>query len=299
MFGKTKTPKKDTGEIFNIPPYLIKPNPELSRTEFFDMSLCSLADSISRFGILQPLTVRLSEKGKYELVAGERRLRAAVMLKLPTVPCVLLPESESYEYLSVIENIQREKLGLFDEARAVKRLLARNAGDISRTAELLSVSEKELASKVKLCKYSRAEMQALTRLSIGEKTAVMLLDIPSDIRFYAIKLSAENNLSEESVANLCSIIRDKKSPSREDLERAVESIVYDNDKNEKEVKKEDFKKSEKNKTKVLLRDLRLFENSLEKSVELLKTANFKTELDISSEGDEKVYTIRVSRTVSD
>ena len=100
---KTKMNGNESYEIFIIPPYHIKPNPSLARTDFSDTSLVSLADSIRRYGILQPLAVRLSENGKYELVAGERRLRAAVLLGMKTVPCVMICESSDFEYLSVVE----------------------------------------------------------------------------------------------------------------------------------------------------------------------------------------------------
>lgn len=296
MLGKKHIPKKDTDEIFNIPPYLINPNPELSRTEFVDMSLCSLADSISRYGILQPLAVRISKRGSYELVAGERRLRAAVMLKLPTVPCVLLKDSEKCEYLSVIENIQREKLGMFDEARAVKRLLARNGGSVEKTASLLSMSESDVRSKIRLCEYSRAEMQALSRLCIGERTAVLLLDIPQSVRFYAIKLCAEYKLGEDSVSKLCTEISKNKELCREELEAALLSIASErNGESHDRCEKGQEHSSEPAKAKVLLRDLRLFENSLERSVEILRNASYTASLEACESDEGKVYTVRVSR----
>lgn len=294
MFRKKQSTKKESDGIFNIPPYLIKPNPTLSRTEFSDTALCSLADSIRRYGMLQPLAVRLSECGRYELIAGERRLRAAVLLGMSTVPCVLVENLDNFEFLSVVENLQREGLGMFDEARAIKRLHARSGGNIPKTARLLSISEGELTRKLRLTELSRAEAQAVIRLGLSESTAVQLLRIPPSVRFYAIKLSAERGLSEEVVMKLCEALEALENPTVELLEEAVESLTVGSVKPSVSTVSEEVSDGlTVKRSKGVIRDMRIFENSLRRSVELLRSAGCEAELDTSDGDGETVYRIRV------
>lgn len=265
-----------TANLHQIPPYLIKPNPSLSRTAFPDSSLLSLADSIKRHGILQPLAVRLSEKGRYELIAGERRLRAAILLGMPTVPCIISDGTDLWEYLSVIENIQREKLTMFDEARAIKRLYEKNGRDISATAKLLSISESELRRKLRLCNLSRAEMQAIITLGISEHCAVLFLDIPSRLRYYTIKLCAEEACTVAETESVCREISSVDSLFPDDLEAFVKNHI-------KRLRTDTASKTPSafeapSRKTVILRDLRTFENSLGKLCTTLENAGCRTNI---------------------
>lgn len=280
-------------DLFHIPPYLIKPNPSLSRTNFPDSSLLCLADSIKRHGILQPLAVRLSTKGRYELIAGERRLRAAILLEMPTVPCILTDGKDLYEYLSVIENIQREKLTMFDEARAINRLHEKNGRDIPSTAKLLSISESDLGRKLKLCNLSRAEMQAITTLGIPEKTAVLFTDIPSRLRYYTIKLCAEENYTATEAASLCSAISKASDLYPDDLEAFAKKHIK-NLRTEKEPSTP--QSSAPSKKTVILRDLRAFENSLRKLCTTLENAGCRTDIRTDLQNGKTTYTVTIHTT---
>ena len=103
----------------------IRPNPQQPRRSFDEESLSELAESIRRYGILQPLTVRRQGTG-YELVAGERRLRAAAMAGLREVPCLVAQVGEEDSaLLALMENLQRRDLDCWEEAEALSRLIAR------------------------------------------------------------------------------------------------------------------------------------------------------------------------------
>lgn len=288
---KTKKNGNESNEIFNIPPYLIKPNPSLARTDFSDTSLVSLADSIRRYGILQPLAVRLSENGKYELVAGERRLRAAVLLGMKTVPCVMICESSDFEYLSVVENIQREKLNMFDEARAIRRLYERNRRDAAGTAKSLSISEDILKRKLGLCCFSRAEMQAILSLGINEKTAAAFLKVPHRLRYYTIKLCAEKRYQYERIAELCCDMASRDDLTPDDLEEFASKYHTHECRAEKEEEKPPV---ENTRPTVVLRDLRAFEVSLRKICGILENAGCSADIRINGEGSERVYTVTVN-----
>ena len=108
-------------QVFNIPCDLIGPNRSQPRADFNNDALIKLSDSIKRYGILQPLTVKKIDDGayEYELIAGERRLRAARMLELYTVPCIVLhANDETSAELAIIENLMREGLNMFEMAYA-------------------------------------------------------------------------------------------------------------------------------------------------------------------------------------
>ncbi|MBR3995449.1 MAG: ParB/RepB/Spo0J family partition protein [Clostridia bacterium] len=285
-----------SGEIFDIPPYLIKPNPSLARTDFPDTSLVSLADSIRRYGILQPLAIRLSKNGRYELVAGERRLRAALLLEMATVPCVIIGDCGDFEYLSVVENIQREKLNMFDEARAIRRLFERSGRDIGKTSKLLSIGEYELCRKLRLCEFSRAEMQAILHLGISEQEALIYLDVPQSLRYYTIKLCAERGYSYSEASFLCSAIAEKNLLSPDELENFANKLLHPTAKESKKDKDSEPAKEQKQEDKkftVVLRDLNSFEVSLKRHCKILESAGCKTSISIQKGGNKTTYTVTV------
>ena len=111
IFGMTK--EKTINKVFDIAVNQIMPNPHQPRTFFSDKDLSCLADSIKQNGVLQPLTVRKNQMG-YELVSGERRLRAGKIAGLSSLPCIVIARTErSSALLALVEHIQREDLSFF------------------------------------------------------------------------------------------------------------------------------------------------------------------------------------------
>src|SRR5205085_8773755 len=141
-----------------IPVDLIRPNPDQPRRDFNGESLLALAESIEAKGVLQPLVVRALAGGTYELIAGERRLRAAKIAKLEEVP-VIVRDAEGAERLelALLENVAREDLNPVDEARACATLV-----------EDLGVSKAELAGRI-----------GKSRPAVAN--AIRLLDLPDDV----------------------------------------------------------------------------------------------------------------------
>lgn len=284
MEVKIKQKSRIKSEIFSIPPYLIRPGHSLSRTEFSDTSLCALADSIRRYGILQPLCVRLSDDGKYELVCGERRLRAAILLGFPSVPCILLDISQnSAQYISVIENSSRENLSMFEFSRAVKRLMERENYTSEQMAQSLSMSFSELSEILLLTKYTREEMQEISRLGISEKIACLLAHFPRGIRAKSIKLIAESGYSERLVHKLLFEISKCENITEAEIEKLFSRGKEKTEQNEKKERK----------PRVVLHDLCAFENSLLKNIDILRQANFTATCEKEEKDSETVYTLRV------
>src|SRR3990170_2976710 len=131
----SKSPREEVAVLRELPLELIKPNPRQPRCEFDDEALLALSESIKARGVLQPIVVRPLPGGSYELIAGERRLRASKLAGLDSVPAIVrdTEDSERLE-LALIENVAREDLNLVEEARACATLV-----------EDLGVTKEELA----------------------------------------------------------------------------------------------------------------------------------------------------------
>ena len=135
----------------------LRPNPNQPRVEFDEDSLRALSDSIRRYGILQPLTVRRTDEG-YELIAGERRLRAAKLAGLREVPCLLARSSEEESaLLALVENLQRRDLHYLEEAAAIARLISSYGLSQEQAAEKLGKSQSAVANKLRLLRLADEE----------------------------------------------------------------------------------------------------------------------------------------------
>ena len=126
MTAKKRSGLFDSQRVLYLPVDYIVPNPNQPRTMFVREGLEELADSIAEHGILQPLSVR-EVHGRYQLISGERRLRAARMVGLATVPCILVAASDTESaLLALVENLQRRDLDFLEEAVALRRLIVQH-----------------------------------------------------------------------------------------------------------------------------------------------------------------------------
>lgn len=152
-------PKKgifDSGRVLFLPVDSILPNPDQPRTLFSQPELEELADSIQSMGILQPLTVRRREGG-WELVAGERRLRAAKLAGLREVPCLSIQtDGQSSSLLALVENLQRRDLDFWEEALALRKLIDTYHISQDEAARRLGKSQSAVANKLRLLKLDPA-----------------------------------------------------------------------------------------------------------------------------------------------
>ena len=163
-----------------IPCREIRPNPHQPRRTFDEEGLRQLAESIRQYGILQPLTVRAAEGG-YELVAGERRLRAARMAGLREVPCLLAQVGEEDStLLALIENLQRRDLNFWEEAEAIARLIGEYHLTQEQAAEKLGKSQSAVANKLRLLRLSAPVRQALQAADLTERHARALLRLADE-----------------------------------------------------------------------------------------------------------------------
>ena len=159
----------------------IRPNPHQPRQTFDDEGLRELASSIRRHGILQPLTVRSAGGGKWELVAGERRLRAAKLAGLEKVPCIRR-EADDREsaLLALVENLQRRDLHYLEEAAAIAAYIRQTGITQEEAAAQLGRSPSALANKLRLLRLSPACRELLVRNALTERHARCLLRLEDE-----------------------------------------------------------------------------------------------------------------------
>ena len=160
----------------------IIPNRFQPRLTFDETGLNELADSIREHGIIQPLVLRrLGEK--YEIIAGERRYKAAVMIGLTAVPAIItdLDDNESAE-VAIVENTQRKSMSPIEEARSYKKLLDRNYITQEQLAKRLGTSQANIANKVRLLNLDNAVQDALLKDKISERHARSLLRVTDKMK---------------------------------------------------------------------------------------------------------------------
>ena len=156
----------------------IAPNPVQPRKHFDEEALRELSESIRAYGVLHPLTVRL-RAGKYELVAGERRLRAAKMAGLREVPCMVVDVNlEDAGLLALVENLQRRDLDFLEEARGLQQLIRMFGMSQEEAARRIGRSQSAVANKLRLLKLPEDVLEALRENGLGERHGRALLRLP-------------------------------------------------------------------------------------------------------------------------
>ena len=174
-------------KLLMLKPDDIITNPNQPRKSFDEYELQTLADSITANGIIQPLTVRKGEFGKYLLIAGERRLRAAKIAGLRRVPCVLHRTSDLVASLyAITENMQRQDLNYFEEALAIQTLINNFRLTQSEVAVQLGMANSTISNKLRLLKLSPQIQSRLLSANLTERHARALLRLPSAERDAAL-----------------------------------------------------------------------------------------------------------------
>ena len=170
----------ETGRVVFLPVGSIQPNPAQPRKIFHQEALDELANSIRRHGILQPLSVRRTGAG-YELIAGERRLRAGILAGLTEVPCLLMRMDDKESGIAALmENLQRQDLDYIEEARGIRLLMEQGRYSQEQVAALLGKSQSGIANKLRLLQHSDRVLDGLREAALTERHARALLKLQTD-----------------------------------------------------------------------------------------------------------------------
>ena len=189
--------KKDKpGKIVMLPVDQIEPSPYQARTAFDETEIAALAVSILQNGLLQPISVRRTGIHKYQLVAGERRLRACRLAKLEKVPAILTDYNDTESAaLGLLENIQRTQLDPFDTARGIREVIRLWGCTQAEAARRLGLSQSALANKLRLLSLTPEQQQLCTGGGLTERHARAVLRLPESRRTAALEKMVRDKLS--------------------------------------------------------------------------------------------------------
>lgn len=253
-------------QIISVQQSDILPNPNQPRKRFDYDELEGLAQSIRANGILQPLIVRQLENGKYELVAGERRLRAARLVGMTRVPCVVSEISETDSAVfAVLENLQRQDLDYFEEAEALATLVSEYHISQDELCKKLGKAQSTLSNKLRLLKLSDEMRYKISRAGLSERHARALLSVNDEVQR----------------ARALSIIIDRHLTVSES-ETLIEQMLRKN-----EVPKKQMLRG--------FKDIRIFINTLNNAVDTIRRAGIDAD-SVKTETDEYVeYIVRIPK----
>ncbi len=170
----------ETGRVVFLSARSIRPNPAQPRKIFREEALAELAESIRQHGILQPLSVR-RVGSSYELIAGERRLRAAQQAGLTEIPCIIMTMDEKESGMAaMVENLQRQDLDFIEEARGISNLMEQWSFSQEQVARILGKSQSAVANKLRLLRHSGPVLTAIREGGLTERHARALLKLPTE-----------------------------------------------------------------------------------------------------------------------
>lgn len=260
---------KNENKISDIPIIKIRPNKAQPRIQFNEYELEALSQSIAENGILQPLTVRKVSNSEFELIAGERRLRASLLAGLKKVPCIVVrcSDKESAVY-ALLENLQRCDLGMFEEARGISRLIHRYGLTQAQTAVKLGKSQSTIANKLRLLRLSHEEQEWIVNAGLSERHARALLKIVDEkIRREALSKIISDNLNIQQSEELVSIMLNN-CPKVE---------------------------KPQGRSKAVIKDVRLFVNTINKAIDTMRLAGIDAKSNKKDTENFIEYTIRIPK----
>lgn len=211
-----KSKDRDSMKVVSIPIHSIFPNPSQPRKFFDSVSLEELTESIEEFGILQPISVR-KIRGGYELVAGERRFRAAENAGLDSVPAIVLNVDEKKSaLLALLENLQRDDLSFFEVAESYQNLIKTQGMTQEQIAKKLGKSQSNIANKLRLLRLYPRTRRLILEYSLSERHARALLHLTNEeAQLSAVHTINEKNLNvKESEDLIKKMLKPKESPSQ-------------------------------------------------------------------------------------
>ena len=279
----------------------IRPNPVQPRRCFPETGLEELAQSIAQHGILQPLTVRLRGRG-YELVAGERRLRAAKMVGLELVPCLVSEiNMEESGVLALVENLQRRDLSFVEEAEGISRLIKMFGLSQEEVARRLGKSQSAIANKLRLLRLPSDVLETLCAEGLTERHGRALLRLENaQLQREALGRMVELGMNVAAAENyvdalLCHGGRELPPPELEAPASAPEpeaASVLESDPGTVSLPPA---AAQQRKRTFVMKDVRLFMNTLTRSLEVMKQGGIQAAVDRQDTDTDIVLTIRIEK----
>lgn len=260
--------RKDS-KIQTLPIDKIRPNPYQTRKYFNFNALEELASSIKKYGLLQPITVRKVGSIYYELITGERRLRACEIAGYTTISAFVLNKNDSQSALiSMVENLQRQDLNFLEEAEGYQNIMQDYGMTLEELANSLSKSQSSIANKVRLLKLSDRVRKKIIQYQLTEKYGRAILKIPEEeIQLALLEHIVQKELTVKQTEELVSEIMEQMCQPKQ------------------HIKKE----------KRYIKDMRLFTNSIRQSIDIIKKSGMQVSYENNTKEDGFEIVIRVKK----
>jgi len=265
MAGFFQQKEKIINRVVSLPTDEIFPNPAQPRLEFDEKALESLADSIRENGVLQPILVRKMEEHYYELISGERRLRATKIAGLNTIPAIIQETtSRQSAIFAILENIQRKDLNIFEEAAALQALIVEWGVTQEETAKKLGMAQSTIANKLRLLAFTEEEQQMMLQYGLSERHARALLKLRDDPRkMEAIHHVGKGHLTVRQTEGYIERLLQQRPLARRVL---------------------------------LVKDIRIFLNTINQAIDTMKNAGIPAEAEKTEKEDCIEYIVRIPTT---
>lgn len=262
-------------EIRHLPIHTITPNPYQPRRHFDEDALSELAESIRKYGVLQPVTVRKLLNGTYELIAGERRLRACSLAGIRKIPAIVVELNDNDSaVVALVENIQRENLSFMEEAEAYRNLLYHHGLTQEELAASLGKTQSSVANKIRLLKLSRVIREIIKENNLTERHARALLRLDDEkLQIKALEKITDKGLNVRQTDELIEEMLAQNSPA------PVPVIIPSSS------------------AHVGTKDMRLFTNTLRHAIDLIRRQGIEATSTETEYDDYIEYTITVPKEI--
>ena len=250
-------------KVVLLPIEKITPNPAQPRQEFDKREILSLAQSIKENGVLQPITVRKLDNKEYELISGERRLRASKEAELKEIPAIIIDAtSRQSAVYAILENIQRKDLTLFEEALALRSLINEWGVTQEEAAAKLGKAQSTIANKLRLLTLSNVEQEIITKYQLTERHARAVLKIKDEtLRLEVLKHIAKRGMNV--------------SEAEDYIERATKL------------------RPAEGRRLFIVKDVRVFINTINKAIDVMKSAGINAEAHKKESENYIEYLVRI------
>ncbi len=249
-------------KVLLLPVDKIEPSQYQAREVFDETEIKKLAVSILQNGLLQPISVRLVQEGEWQLIAGERRLRACKLAGIALIPAIQYDfEDEKVAVLGLLENLQREQLNPFEQARALRDLISMWNCTQEETAKKLGMAQSTLANKLRLLVFTKEQERLCLAASLSERHARAVLRVPTqEGRTKVIKIIAEKHLNVQQTDEIISkLLAQHNKPKRN----------------------------------VMVSDVRIFVNTINRAIELMTASGIPAHAKRSEQEDFIEYVVRI------
>lgn len=264
--------KSKSKSITYLPIECIRPNPYQPRKQFNKIPLEELCESIKQYGVIQPISVRKISGNMYELVTGERRLRASTMAGLKEIPAIIVDVNDNESaVMALIENLQREDLNYMEEAEGYNNLINDHGFTQEELARKIGKSQSTIANKIRLLKLPPLVKKILHDNNLTERHARALLKLHDEqLQLKVLKHVCEKGLNVKKTEDL--------------VERAIEKYT----------RKQNEKKNKPQLTKAI-KDIRIFVNTIKQAIELMRKSGVEAKAAQFDRGTYYEFIVRVPK----